>query len=174
LWSGGDTQSVGSGFVNKNDVSMNDYEYEYENATKREICEELYMIPNEIKLCCDSKYMGNIKNKYGYKEQIIHSVKIYSVKINNCYNLKNDEVIEIINKKDDIRYKRIGYIVWGTFEECYEYINKMDIYNKKNSDNIDGIAIVSLDKAIEMAQYARNNFKEYRGISDYESCVFEH
>jgi hypothetical protein len=165
LWSGGDTQSVGSGFVNKNDA----YENEYENATKREICEELYMMPNEMKLCCDAQYMGCVKNKFGVKEQIKHYVKIYSVKINNCIYMRNDNVI---NKKNDIRYKRIGYIIWGTFEECYDYINKMDIYDGKNSDNIDGIAIVSIDKAIDMAQYAKGRFVEYRGVSEYECEVY--
>jgi hypothetical protein len=157
-WSGNDIEASVSGSINKNDCLTKN---EFKTAVYRELQEELRIKTKKLKLCCSAIY-ENFKTNY---------INIYSTCIKDCDPIKE---IKKQDKVYDFRFKKIGCVVYGSFDEMKEYIDKLSKIEYKNyiqNDSIGALAIISLETAIKQTEYAYSFFEKYRHIKKYE-CKF--
>ncbi len=134
-------------------------------------CNPFCMSKSKIRVCSSNSKNSQCGKLFGDKKQtkyMYHTyTQIYSIKASECYNINDYDICESIegvninmNKKNlhkkDISTSKVGCIVWGTFSECMRLVESIPVDKSKISyfNNIDGVSIVSLNKALEMAQYA--------------------
>jgi hypothetical protein len=156
----GDLQAGGGGKLKKVlmfDPKTNRKCYEREEfsvGAKRELQEELRFLPTRMTLMCESKYENKI---HGRKDLIV--TKIFGARVSECIPIRKFDVKRFLGGRyshEDILTSKIGYVPWGTTEECFKLLKSLDVASPTEMliDNIDTVSFVSIDKAIEIAECA--------------------
>jgi hypothetical protein len=146
-WPGMDTQSCGGGKVASRDGS-------HEQAASEELAEELRICSNIATLVNTStlspKHCDRVTG---------HITSIYKYHASTCSPIVNFDPIEygrLLRRGADISTERVGFVVWGTLGECIDLVSSIPVNqnSKIQVDSIEGISIVFLRKAINMAKFA--------------------
>ncbi|VBB17744.1 hypothetical protein YASMINEVIRUS_207 [Yasminevirus sp. GU-2018] len=160
--SGGDTQAGGGGKACMwFDRSLRRTVRERPiDAVREEVAEELRL---ETKVLTQmSSFQTTVRNRKGYNEDTFTDV--FAIRVSDCTPIKNFDP-RVYGKKgrrgDDDYFSRVGFIPWGTLEECLSMLVAMEVSMRPSElvDDIDAISIVSLDCAIRMASDAARNLK---------------
>jgi len=113
------------------------------------------------------------------KEELENSTSENSTSENSTSENSSDKTSDKTSNKSkknqrgrNINPHRVGCVVWGTFEECVHLVNSIPLDNSETkksefSGAIEAVSIVSLSKAIEMAEYATKYLKLTRKIKSF-------
>lgn len=169
-----DTQACGGG-IKRRVWNNNEKKYEYKKTVNAavELMAERFRIKCTKKPFCTSKV--HIHNDSNFKNEKLNIAKkkghshIFAINASECYPSPNFEIelsknkyMKKYEKENYISFGKVGYIVWGTLNECIDLVQGIPLDGIPGSqkvliDNIDGISIISLSKAIEMSYYASRN-----------------
>lgn len=92
--------------------------------------------------CCSLPDISLFKKEYIYRDPVTYPVR---------------EDISV----DHISNCRFGCIVWGTLRECIQLIDTIPVESELEKSEIDAIQIISLEKAIEMAEQASKSLEGF-------------
>ena len=153
--SGNDTQAGGGGKVAmlKNPTTQRKIET-YQEAVEKEMLEELRIIGGSPDCTTVVETSFTLKGK---PTQCI--TKIYTFKVSDCKApavYDTNKYAHKYHRGIDCFDKKVGFVPWGSLHECIRLIKSIPVdMSGALVDGIVGVSIVSLTKAIEMAQYAQ-------------------
>lgn len=152
-WRGGDTQAGGGGKVAIDELPC--------VGAREEMIEELRIIGDSKHQHLESEIISSRISDS--KEAVITVTRIYSFPVSTCIVPKTYDTSAYADpdrRGVDNYNNMIGFVPWGTIDECMKLISEIPVDTSDILvDKIIGIAIVSLPKAIEMAQHASRNLR---------------
>lgn len=125
----------------------------FPEAALDELNEELRITANvsQFMLSCQ-------QGTYNAFHKTSKTTKIYTVRVSECKQIDRFDPNfygKIHRRGFDHLDKIVGIVPWGSFSECFQIVSRIPICtNPTIVDNITSIAIVSISKAVEMAQTA--------------------
>lgn len=162
-----DTQACGGGKAIKiYDNYTKSWKYEpYEIAAWNELIEEIriagmngILVSNfQTETVNGSSSKGNIKKQTTYTQ-------IYSYRACDCVvptNYVSSDFCKKNRRGIDNYFARVGYIVWGSIDECFTLVNSIetDALTAPLVEHIDAVAIIPLSLAISMVDFAKCNLR---------------
>lgn len=109
----------------------------------------------KLKQCTVTKCKRTIFDKKIQKKKVVSFTSyIYSTPVTNCAAVQNWTNTAKDRKSDT--YNKVGVIIYGTFQECLNIVSSIPVDNSDNyNDEIDGIVILPINKAIDLASSAK-------------------
>jgi hypothetical protein len=161
----GDTQACGGGKATKvYDKKKKGWINEpYETAAWNELLEELRISGKTGSMISEYKTESiDTKIRFGYEK--VTCTKIYTYSASECNSPVDYDSREFSKKNrrgTDNYMSRVGYIVWGTVDECFTLVNSIttDTPTSPIVEHIDAIVIIPIRNAVKMAEYASVNLK---------------
>ena len=146
---GNDTQACGGGtLIRAFDKNLSVYKCEkFSDAVSMELTEQLRLHGLPTLLSQITSSINNTK---------IVFTQIFSFKASECHGIPMfDTKIGTSRQGESVPTNKVGYIVWGSLQECMKTVESIQLdSNRPLTKGINGVSIISLDKAIEMAFWA--------------------
>jgi hypothetical protein len=151
-WRGGDTQAGGGGKVATGELFC--------VGVREELIEELRIIGDSTHQYLESEIVSKRTEK---SEPVTVVSKMYSFPASTCKIPDTYDASFYANplrRGFDHYNEMVGFITWGTLDECMKLIQAIPVDKTEVLvDKIIGVAIISLPKAIEMADSAMHRLR---------------
>jgi hypothetical protein len=147
MWRGGDTHAAGGGKVATGELFC--------LSVREELAEELRINGDSAHQYLESEIVSERTEK---TETVTVVSKMYSFPAGTCKVPDTYDAsfyADPLRRGSDHYNEMVGFITWGTLDECMNLIKAIPVDKTEVLvDKIIGVAIISLPKAIEMADSA--------------------
>lgn len=98
------------------------------------------------------------------QQKNVKVTEVFAARVSECSPMQNFDAKLYGAKKRrglDDKFQRVAFFLWGCLDECLTVLAAMEVASPDAPlvDGIDAISIVSLDKAIEMVEFANKAYK---------------